>query len=208
MMVTLVYALCHHVFIAELCELLLTWEKSLTKKPDEFGSTPLHYLGKSGGTAITELILEKDTLSGYCADSEGSLPIHVAASKGRLDIIKILLDKCPNCDSSCNALGRTFLHVAVDKEQLNVVEYVCSERSLERILNMRDRNGDTALHLAVLNGNGDIFCKLLRNKKVCLSFINKKGCTPLDLAFSSIKPSWAYKQVCSPSTKKTMSPII
>lgn len=60
---------------------------------------------------------------------------------------------------------------------------------------MRDRNGDTALHLAVLNGNEDIFCKLLRNKKVCLSFINKKGCTPLDLAFSSIKPGSAYKQI-------------
>lgn len=70
----------------ELCELLLKWKESLTKKPDEFGSTPLHYLG-TRGTAITELILDKVTLSGYCADSEGSLPIHVAASKGRLDII-------------------------------------------------------------------------------------------------------------------------
>ncbi|CAN6334407.1 unnamed protein product [Urochloa humidicola] len=169
-----------------LCDLLLKWKKSLAKRRDESGMTPLHYLGTSD-TAITEVILGHDVSSGYCKNSAGSLPVHVAASRGRLDIIKMLLEKCPNCLSSCNDDGQTFLHVAILHDHEKIVKYVCTEPRFTQLLNTRDKNGDTALHLAVQNGNENIFCCLFRNKEVRLSFINNEGRTPLDLAFLSIE---------------------
>lgn len=197
--------ICLIINFTELCELLLRWKTNLAKSTDELGRTPLHYLGTSG-TGITEVILKHDASSGYCADSEGWLPIHVAASKDRLDIVKKLLEKCPDCISSCNNSGQTFLHVAVQKRCTSVVSYICTKPTFSAcrknksrfstILNMRDQNGDTALHLAV-QGNGFVFPYLLKNEEVCLSFINKQGYTPLDLASLSIKPALRFRQVCA-----------
>ncbi|KAJ1276918.1 hypothetical protein BS78_05G253400 [Paspalum vaginatum] len=177
----------------ELCELLLNWDENLAKRKDNSEMTPLHYLGTSD-TAITELILGKDDSSGYFKDNDGCLPIHIAAKRGRRDIIKMLLEKCARCDATCNKDGQTFLHVAVLHGHAGVVKYVCTNPTLANLLNMRDKDGDTALHLAVRNGLEKIFCYLFGNKEVYLSFINKDGHTPLDLAFLSIESDHGFKQ--------------
>lgn len=184
---------------ADLCDLLLTWNPSLAKSKDDLGRTPLHYLGTCD-TAITELILKHDASSGYCADSDGCLPIHTAASKGRLDIIIKLLEKCPDCYLSYNTLGQTILHVAVQNGRNKIVHYICNKPRFSEILNMRDKDGNTALHLAVQSTNGFIFRCLLGNKRVYLSFINKQGYTPLDLVIKNMKKDLIYKQVPSNST--------
>lgn len=166
--------------------------------------TPLHYLGTSG-TDITELILSHDVSSGYCKDSAGMLPIHVAASRGRLDIVNVFVKKCPDCVSSCNNDGQTFLHIAVLKGHDKIVKHVCTDPNLAQLLNMRDKNGDTALHLAVENGHEHIFCSLFGNKDICLSFINKKGQTPLDHTFLSIEPHGTFKVSSSSSMSNNSS---
>ncbi|XP_051213060.1 uncharacterized protein [Lolium perenne] len=211
-----------------LIKTLLDWNASLTSQRDESGSTPLHFLaslylkrrennileffcmflGKDplflADSGIVELIMDKDPLSPLYADSTGSLPIHIAAAHGRLLTVIKLLKECPYCDSSRNASGQTFLHVAVEKKKPEIVRYVCKQKKIKRILNAMDQNGNTALHLAVLNASEDvvnnsheaavnnasekIFCTLMRNSDVDLNFANKEGHTPLDLAFLSLHP--------------------
>lgn len=177
--------------------MLLKWDKNLAKCQDNSRKSPLHYLGSTTDTAIIDTILasDPDDPPVYCKDSDGWLPIHVAASRGRLDIIKKLVEEFPDCESYCNEKGETFLHVAVLNMQAKIVKHVCTYPKLAHLLNARDENGDTALHLAVKNGHEDIFCSLFGNKEICLSFPNKKGCTPLDIAFSSIKPGHVFSQV-------------
>lgn len=182
-------------FVAERCKVLLDWKSSLATKQDQSGRTPLHYTGRLD-IDMTQLILQNDASSGYIADSEGSLPIHAAATMGRLDIIKKLLDVCPNCDSTCDAAGRTFLHVAVENGHDNIVKYACTDPKFRTILNMRDHNGDTALHMALQKGSSIIFCLLYRNNKVSLDSVNKQGRTPLDLAFINNTGMPNFKQVC------------
>lgn len=175
--------------------MLLEWDKNLATCQDSSRKSPLHYLGSMTDAAITDKILDSDDPPVYLKDSDGWLPIHVAASRGRLDIITKLVEKFPDCESSCNDDGETFLHVAVLNRQAKIVKHVCTDPKFAHLLNASDKNGDTALHLAVRNKHEDIFCSLFGNKKICLSFANKDGCTPLDIAFSSIKPDHVFSQV-------------
>uniref|UniRef100_A0A0E0B0Z5 Ubiquitin-like protease family profile domain-containing protein n=1 Tax=Oryza glumipatula TaxID=40148 RepID=A0A0E0B0Z5_9ORYZ len=176
------------LFSEELSSTLVNWNHSLIKIRDESGSTPLHYLADGKYTtepsciSVTKLLLQKDPSSGYCEDSEGSLPIHIAAANGTLGIIDQLIKLCPGCESSCNASGQTILHIAVQTESHDVVRFVCSNEMFKMVLNMKDYDGNTALHLAVQKGHNKTFGILMGCKNVSLSIRNRNGYTPLDHA--------------------------
>jgi ankyrin repeat protein len=174
--------------IADLSHHLATWNnKQLIQKADITGSTPLHLLASTNDKCIMKLLLDLDPSAGYHADNEGSLPIHVAAANGSLDVVKLLSDHRPSCSWACNNIGQTILHIAVKNGSSNVVKYVCSGNKFARIINTRDKDGNTALHLAVLEADQFIFCRLMRKKEVSLSITNKKERTPLDLAQLSLQ---------------------
>ncbi|CAO2210283.1 unnamed protein product [Urochloa humidicola] len=176
---------------------------------DGSGSTPLHYAASVGVKGITGLLLQADTTGDMkdAADSNGMRPIHVAASVGAMDALRALVHGRNENDSSDALLvrdnkGRTFLHVAVENKKTVVVKFVCREptfkdyvakllggqprASFRSILNMKDRDGNTALHLAVKNRDESSFSHLVGNRHVELNLVNHDGYTPLDLA-SKIK---------------------
>lgn len=182
----------------------MDWKPTLIKVPDESGRTPLHYLAdkkyNSGRSSIsiTTLLLEKDPSSGYCEDSEGSLPIHIAAANGFLRIVCQLIKMSPGCQLSCDASGQTILHVALKMKRYIVVRYICWNRSWSKmILNTQDKNGNTVLHLAVQQGSSCTFRILMERKEVFLSFRNRNGHTPLDLAVMGCRSELKLWPVCS-----------
>lgn len=226
---------------AELTTILVNWECSLIKIPDESGRTPLHYLavgcfGRSSHLLLdyllvecvgilshlmvrlldyisvdnpiiagpffsitaTKTLLAKDPSSGYCADLEGSLPIHIAALNGKVGVIHKLIQMSPGCELSCNTSGQTILHVAVRMGRRNVVRYICLNPNLSKmILNTKDKDGNTALHLAVQKGCSWTFGILVGRSDVYLSFRNKNGHTPLDLAVLGSTSRLKFWPVCS-----------
>jgi ankyrin repeat protein len=91
--------------------------------------------------------------------------------------------------------GKTFLHVAVEKKKRSIVEHACRTASLQWILNMRDDDGNTALHLAVQTGDTKVFFPLLRNRQVRMNLTNNNGQTPRDMSLSDIPPGLSYKWV-------------
>ncbi|XBH97659.1 hypothetical protein VPH35_127304 [Triticum aestivum] len=181
----------------ELSQHLVVWNPNLIKKTDLYGNTPLHLLASSWTTrqpATAKLLLDRDASAGYLWDAEGALPIHVAAANGCLDMIKLLLEHCPDCYWPCSNFGQTILHIAVQQKNYNVVRYVCSGQRFLGILNTRDADGNTALHLAVLKGNVSIFRVLLGMRQIFLSPRNKEERTPLDLASLGIPPGVSFTQ--------------
>lgn len=52
---------------------------------------------------------------------------------------------------------------------------------------MQDKNGNTALHLAVQAGSIAMFRSLLGNRQVCLDLANEKGETPLDMSHHNLQ---------------------
>ncbi|CAM0947777.1 unnamed protein product [Alopecurus aequalis] len=122
----------------------------------------------------------------YQSDDLGIFPIHIAASTGVNKAIVKILEKCPYIASVRDIKGRTFLHVAVEKKKWNIVALASQTPSLSWILNMQDKEGDTALHKSIKFGHQDIFASLLENQEVRLNITNWKGETPLDLSQSKI----------------------
>uniref|UniRef100_A0A0E0LZX3 PGG domain-containing protein n=1 Tax=Oryza punctata TaxID=4537 RepID=A0A0E0LZX3_ORYPU len=162
----------------------------LRTEPDYSGSTPLHFAASVGVKGTTSSLIEGDYSGIWMADNKGMYPIHIAASVGVMDPIYTLvnINILPSCATLRDAKGRTLLHIAVENGKCHVVKFICRERTgiFKSILNMKNDDGNTALHLAVKKRDKSIFGHLLGNRDVELNHINMDGYTPLDLA-SKIK---------------------
>ncbi|XP_037430746.1 ankyrin repeat-containing protein At5g02620-like [Triticum dicoccoides] len=186
-------------------EMLLAWNKDLSEHKDKNDSTPLHYVVSEQSEASTNIsirdelekhailcVLDANPFAAYQHDKNGLLPVHVAALMDRKVAILILLERCGGCIALPDKKGRSFLHIAVRNKVYRIVKYSCQEEVFEPILNARDNDGNTALHLAVEVEDLHIFCYLLRNPKVLLNVRNNKDQTPLDLARNKTLTDFSY----------------
>jgi hypothetical protein len=76
----------------------------------------------------------------------------------------------------------TILHLAIQCAELPVVEYVLSDGVGSIDINARDKDGNTALHIAAQQGRGQIVRLLLDQPGINDSIANYHGRLPLDLA--------------------------
>jgi hypothetical protein len=76
----------------------------------------------------------------------------------------------------------TILHLAIQCAELPVVEYVLSDGAGTIDINARDKDGNTALHIAAQQGRGHIVRLLLNQPGINDSIANYQGRLPLDLA--------------------------
>ncbi|KAM3405653.1 hypothetical protein ACQJBY_008264 [Aegilops geniculata] len=182
-------------------EMLIDWNKDLSKEKDINDSTPLHYVVAEQFEHYTDIwyglklenhatwhVLDANPSAAYQHDKNGLLPVHVAALMDRKVPIRILLERCGGCIALPDWQGRSFLHIAVKTKVYSIVYYACQEPVFVPIMNARDNDGNTALHLAVELADLTMFCYLLRNPEVQLNVRNNKDQTPLDLARSKGKP--------------------
>lgn len=141
-------------------------------------------------------LLEADPTAAFQADNRGSFPVHVAASADCMLSLVILLTKYPGCAGLRDANGKTFLHIAVQKKRAIAVRLVaqwCREPYANKsVVNVQDKNGDTALHLAVRDGDLTMSRALIANEYVHINMENKKGKTPMDLAAGGVKPGFYF----------------
>ncbi|XP_044417166.1 ankyrin repeat-containing protein At5g02620 isoform X2 [Triticum aestivum] len=139
----------------DLTKMLLEWNNDLIQQGDANGIMPLQFAvvdilrrRKRASQPICFELLKVNPDALYQSDRNGSFPTHVAASVGATSIITDFLMKSHNCAGLLDARGRTFLHVAVDKMKIGIVDYACRNISLSWILNIQDKDGNTALHIA------------------------------------------------------------
>lgn len=84
--------------------------------------------------------------------------------------------------SSGGLEGTTILHLAIQCSELPVVEYVLSDGAGTIDINARDKDGNTPLHLAAVQGRGQVVRLLLEQTGINDSIANYQGRLPLDLA--------------------------
>ena len=163
----------------------------------------------------------------------GETVLHYAVSLGDIKTVKLLIDS-GLCDLGvvCKIYGRTALHNAARSNYVWTVGGYCGPEHLLKfaeiyevllngngnslntinIINVADKNGDTALHLVaeiagvhnwgssyeeeeqMING----YCKiaealLKRGANVCLR--NNKGCTALDMAIAPSRDGYDYNRI-------------
>ncbi|KAF8775477.1 hypothetical protein HU200_004902 [Digitaria exilis] len=167
---------------SEIVSLLLRWRPSLVNDLDHNKSSPLHFASSDGDCSIIEEILtHAPSSSAYLQDNEGLSALHVAAKMGNKPAVQLLLQFYPASAGIRDNHGRSFLHAAALQGHSSIVSQVIKNRMLENLLNQQDREGNTALHLAVEAGEYGVVSKLLSSGKVQVHLMNNAGYTPSDL---------------------------
>ncbi|KAL4601336.1 hypothetical protein ACB092_11G265400 [Castanea dentata] len=152
---------------------------------DKFGLTPFHYAAHYACLDIFELLLEAgDSIAYKREELEGMSAVHIAARNGCVQIIRKLINKFPDAWELLNAKGMTALHVAAESGKQDVVDYLLEAQGFEGFINKKDKDGNTPLHLASIQGNHAILVKLADDKRVDGSAINNKGLTAVDIVQS------------------------
>lgn len=127
-------------------------------------------------------------------DNQGNTALHVAAYRGYLKVVGFLIQASLSLASVKNDYGNTFLHVAVagfrtpgfrriDRQIELMKQLVCGEVvNIRDIINVRNLDGRTALHMAVTENVQSSLVELLMSvPSIDLNVRDADGLTPLDL---------------------------
>ncbi|OMO97304.1 hypothetical protein COLO4_14688 [Corchorus olitorius] len=120
---------------------------------------PRTRLKREVSISYLEQLLESCSSLLLQANAQGEIPLHVAARHGHADIVKFLIKR--------------------SKEQRH------GDLELEQMVRMRNKDQNTALHMAAENGHLHVSLILLKEDPSLLSSVNAGGETPLYLAARS-----------------------
>ncbi|KAL2928985.1 hypothetical protein RDABS01_034396 [Bienertia sinuspersici] len=155
-------------------------------------STIMHSAaGKGQVEVVKHLITSYDMISSV--DDKGNTPLHVAAYRGQLSVLEALIQASPSSASAVNIAGDTFLHMAVTgfqtpgfrrlDQQIELMKQLVSKKDfiIEDIVNSKNNEGRTALHLAIIgNIHSDLVQLLMSARYINVNVRDDHGLTPLD----------------------------
>ncbi|KAK3404685.1 hypothetical protein EUGRSUZ_K00998 [Eucalyptus grandis] len=156
----------------------------LLRMRDENGGTPLHTAASIGNVEAVRFLLSKCSYLALQTDENGSYPIHIACESGHVDTIRVLVEMWPDLVEIKNKEGQNILHVAAKAGNNKVVRYIleCSNPDIKKLVNSKDVNGNTPLHLASMHNHCEVMRSLTKEKGIDLRLRNNDGLTALDVA--------------------------
>lgn len=127
-------------------------------------------------------------------DNDGNTALNVAAYRGYLPVVEVLISASPATTTLRNKHGDTFLHMAVAgfrspgfrrlDRLIELMKQLVSGKTvdLQEIINVRNNDGETALHMAVMeNIQPELVEFLMSVPSINLNIRDDDGNTPLDL---------------------------
>ncbi|KAK7399977.1 hypothetical protein VNO78_11175 [Psophocarpus tetragonolobus] len=159
---------------------------------DAQGYTILHTAAAWGQIEVVRnLIVSYDIINSD--NAQGNTALHVASYRGYLPVVEILIEASPSLTTLTNHYGDTFLHMAVvgfrspgfcrlDKHT-ELMKQLTSEKivNMKNIINVKNNDGRTALHIAVIhNIQCDVVELLMSVPSIDLNIRDADGMTPLD----------------------------
>ncbi|XP_073007379.1 uncharacterized protein [Typha latifolia] len=177
----------------EILKELLDGTSDILAYRDVQGSTILHAAADKGQVEVVKhLVASFDIISSR--DNQSNTALHVAAFQGHLSVIEALITAFPSLEAATNNAGDTFLHMAVTgfrtpgfrrlDRQLDFMKQLTSGTAvdIQNIINARNHDGRTVLHMAVIgNVHSDLVELLMSARSINVNIRDADGMTPLDL---------------------------
>jgi ankyrin repeat protein len=145
---------------------------------DKKGGNLLHLAASMGFLFGARLLVSRCPVAASQRNEEGNLPIHVACQKGHLAVVRELLTYWFDPMDFLNEKGQNILHVAAESGQMKLVEEILGNRDLEALINEKDYDGNTPLHLAAMYGRPEIVQALVSDKRVDKRIVNNEKLKP------------------------------
>ncbi|KAK4435198.1 Nuclear factor NF-kappa-B subunit [Sesamum alatum] len=156
------------------------------------GCSPLHLASAGGHLEIVQYLLEfgkqKSVVEDLCmkTDIDGRTALHCAVVTGKIDVIDVLFVHCPQASKEVTLQQETVLHLAVKHHQHKALEFLIDQKlglSVEDLLNVGDREGNTILHLATAKRQLQTVRYLVKQPNLNVNAQNSYGLRALDIMF-------------------------
>ncbi|XVF31027.1 hypothetical protein REPUB_Repub16aG0110000 [Reevesia pubescens] len=167
---------------------IMNLNPSFAKKLNQGGFSPIHIALEQTETVVDLLSIDKDLVR--VKGREGYTPLHYVAREGNVYLLSHFLDHCPNCILDLSIRKESALHIAVQNNRLEAFKTILQwiQKTLEdnqfqkrKILNLQDKDGNTALHIAASNNQPQMIKLLIKCPEVDRNKINQNGLTALDV---------------------------
>mmetsp|Transcript_24607 Transcript_24607/g.46233 ORF Transcript_24607/g.46233 Transcript_24607/m.46233 type:complete len:473 (+) Transcript_24607:180-1598(+) len=154
-----------------------------SEKPEdiEIASDWIQPGGEKERKEIINILVEKGQADVNKLDFHNYSPLHYAVIWGWDDIVEYLVEKGADIEQ-LDIVGDNCLMLACKHNHLTVVEWLVENTEIS--VNSRNAEGNTALFIAVENGNLDI-CECLLSYDADVNAVNYSKKTPLKIACAS-----------------------
>ncbi|XVF82864.1 hypothetical protein PTKIN_Ptkin16aG0084700 [Pterospermum kingtungense] len=150
---------------------------------------PIHLALQNGHIETVLRLLEADKHLVRVKGREGYTAFHYAAQRDNLDLLTRFLKDCPECIDDVTIRKESALHIAAQNERFGSLEllvrwlqraHIYGKMSRTHLLNCKDRDGNTVLHIAASKSQPQMM-KLLLECKADTKAINMGYLTALDI---------------------------
>ncbi|XWS27051.1 hypothetical protein CRYUN_Cryun26dG0083300 [Craigia yunnanensis] len=145
---------------AEFVEEIVTRKPELVKELDLRRSSPLHLATAKGHLDIVKRLLQVNADMCLVCDRDGRNPLHVAAIKGQVNVLRVLVQARPNAARMLIDGEETILHACVRYNQLEAMKFLLGTIADHELVNFRNCEDNTILHLAVADKQIEVHLKI------------------------------------------------
>ncbi|KAJ6384541.1 hypothetical protein OIU78_027779 [Salix suchowensis] len=177
---------------AEFAMVAMQNHPGLADELDQQGFSPIHLASAKGHWEIVRGMLVRRPDLAFIKDEDGKNPLHTAATKGRSQVLREVFSI--ESAQELTPKGENVFHVAVKHNQFKALETLiqlaCENQVLNELVNAKDEDGNTLLHLACAAKNSKIVKLLVSGQtNVEVNAVNSEGLTALDIAVTSMAGS-------------------
>ncbi|CAO2837878.1 unnamed protein product [Amaranthus hypochondriacus] len=215
----------------EFAEEIARFNPSYITKLDSFGYNSVHLAAQFGELEMVKSLLEKLELKKeFLRGKENRNPLHVAVISGKIEVVEYLVRNYDGWIMDLTDRNETVFHLAVKNKQLGVllvlIDYVrvvfgCFDENnigfANDLLNCKDEEGNTILHLAIMMNQQQVVEALLGSCTnnstgifgVDVNSLNTENSTALDifLQFPQGKRDSKIEQILVQAGAKTRANI-
>ncbi|KAI3444853.1 hypothetical protein Pfo_001518 [Paulownia fortunei] len=160
---------------------LLKRKPGLARELDSRRSSALHVGSAKGDVGIVKALLLINPDMCFACDRDGKNPLHIAAMMGRIDALKEMLRVKPDAARVLIDRGGTILHLCVEYCQFEGLKLLVEHVNFQDLMNSKDKNGNTILHLAVADKQAETTEFLLSVAAMDCNALNLSGMTAMDI---------------------------